>query len=119
MKEGTCKDIIKMDIAETEAQLSDFYANIENAAEEAMREDYQAILNEYAIAQDTFSVVRLTLAWGGPGIFLDVIHRHGQIQNIIYHYQDWYDGAIEYIGSDSVIWRYAEEQLEGHVLLST
>ena len=119
MKDGTCRDIIPLDIAETEKLITDLYANIENESDEEQREDYQAILNEFAIAVDRYEVLRLTLAWGGPGIFMDVIHNNGDIQNIIYHYQDWYDGATEYVKPNTSIWRYCEEQLEQSILLST
>jgi hypothetical protein len=119
MSDPKCADIIPEDIRQTEDYLSPMLEVVNGQASDDEREEAIQMLDEFAIGQEELKVLRLTLSYGGPSSWIDIMYNNGEIDRIAYHYQDWFDGAVKLIGKDSPIWQYAEQQLETHILLST
>lgn len=120
MSDPKCADIIDADIKSTEEYLSGLLDSLDGDTSDDERDEVSTQLDEFAQGVEKYHMVRLILSGGGPSSFVDVIYTPlGDIQNIAYHYQDWYDGAVKLLPKSSPIWRWAEAQLEGHILLST
>ncbi len=119
MSDQKCIEAIPSDIRLTEEALSPLLEVWNGKASDDEREEAEQSLDNFAIGVEELQVLRLTLSWGGPSSWIDIMHDNGEIDRIAYHYQDWFDGAVKLIGKDSPIWQYAEQQLETHILLST
>ena len=120
MSDPRCADLIDADIKNTEDYLSGLLDRLEGDTSDDERDEIATQLDEFAAGTEKYNVLRLVLSGGGPSSFIDVIYTpYGDIQNIAYHYQDWYDGAVKLLPKSSPIWQYAEGQLDGNIILST
>ena len=68
---------------------------------------------EYALGTDIHKSHRIHLSTGGPASFIEVItDDQDNIENVYYHFQDWFDGAKRKVDETSPIYRYAMMMLE-------
>lgn len=115
-----CADLIDADIKCTEDYLSSLLDRLDGNISDDERDEITCQLDEFSAGNEKYNVLRLVLSGGGPASFVDVLYTpYGDIQNIAYHYQDWYDGAVKLLPKSSPIWQYAEGELTKHILLST
>jgi hypothetical protein len=76
--------------------LSDAAESSEDLAEAAQERIY-----EYPLGLSTLRVHRVELSTGGPADFLEVfVDEDGDISRIVYHFQDWFDGAERTLSGD-------------------
>jgi hypothetical protein len=106
----TCQDLIGSEIKQTEAALKELLHGV-RSDNEVMSEASQVQLDEYVLGIEALSLTRVLLSWGGPSSWIDVIHDNNEIRQVLFHYQDWYDGAVKAVGPNSPIWEYAEHQI--------
>jgi hypothetical protein len=59
-------------------------------------------------------VMRIELSTGGPASFIEAyLDDENNVDEVFYHFQDWFDGAKRKVSSHSAIYRYAQFMAEG------
>ena len=80
--------------------------------DEGLNED---TIYEYALGISIQKVMRIELSTGGPASFIEAyLDGENNVDEVFYHYQDWFDGAKRKVSSDSAIFRYAQFMAEGY-----
>jgi hypothetical protein len=80
--------------------------------DEGLNED---TIYEYALGISIQKVMKIELSTGGPASFIEAyLDNENNVDEVFYHYQDWFDGAKRKVSSDSAIYRYAEFMAEGY-----
>ena len=80
--------------------------------DEGLNEDS---IYEYALGVSIQKVMRIELSTGGPASFIEAyLDDENNVDEVFYHFQDWFDGAKRKVSSDSAIYRYAEFMAEGY-----
>lgn len=109
-KEATCAERIAAAVASEEENLKEIYAAIDSSdgSMESHEEGYES-LYEYALGISTRKETIITLSWGGPASYLEVIHDGSDIYTVTYRFSDWFDTATQQLEEDSALYRYAQE----------
>lgn len=118
-KEKTCADRIAEQLASEERNLSDIYAVLdgeikptEDESETQTIDEAYSDLYNYALGINTIKETTITLSWGGPASYLEVLHDGAEITRLTYRFSDWFDTATEEItDKDSSLYRYAQEMI--------
>jgi hypothetical protein len=118
-KEKTCADRIAEQLASEERNLSDIYAVLdgeikptEDESETQTIDEAYSDLYNYALGINTIKETTITLSWGGPASYLEVLHDGTEITRLIYRFSDWFDTATEEItDKESNLYRYAQEMI--------
>lgn len=116
-KEKTCADRIAEQLASEERNLSDIYAVLdgeikptEDESETQTIDEAYSDLYNYALGINTIKETTITLSWGGPASYLEILHDGAEITRLTYRFSDWFDTATEEItDKDSSLYRYAQE----------
>jgi hypothetical protein len=118
-KEKTCAERIADQLASEEENLKAIYAVIdgdvkpsEDVSEtQAIDEAYSDLYN-YALGMSTIKETTITLSWGGPASYLEILHDGAEITQLTYRFSDWFDTATEIItDQESNLYRYAQEMI--------
>lgn len=68
-------------------------------------------LDELPIGISVSKVVKIQLSWGGPADYIEIYVSgypdQEAIDKVVYHYQDWFDGASMIVPEDSDMFEYA------------
>ena len=117
-KELSCAERIADQLANEERNLGDIYKVLDGGGEELLEgasetqtidEAYSELYN-YALGINTIKETTITLSWGGPASYLEVLHEGTEITQLTYRFSDWFDTATEKItDTDSSLYRYAQE----------
>ena len=119
VKELNCAERIADQLASEERNLGDIYKVLDGESEPAgeasetqtIDEAYSELYN-YALGIDTIKQTTITLSWGGPASYLEVLHRGTEITQLTYRFSDWFDTATQEItDTDSSLYRYAQEMI--------
>jgi hypothetical protein len=117
VKELNCAERIADQLASEERNLGDIYKVLDGESEPAgeasetqtIDEAYSELYN-YALGIDTIKQTTITLSWGGPASYLEILHRGTEITQVIYRFSDWFDTATQEItDTESSLYRYAQE----------
>ena len=54
-------------------------------------------LYEYALGMNTIKETTITLSWGGPASYLEILHDGAEITQVTYRFSDWFDTATKEI----------------------
>ena len=118
-KELNCAERIADQLASEERNLGDIYKVLDGESEPAgeasetqtIDEAYSELYN-YALGIDTIKQTTITLSWGGPASYLEILHRGTEITQLTYRFSDWFDTATQEItDTDSALYRYAQEMI--------
>jgi len=119
VKELNCAERIADQLASEERNLGDIYKVLDGESElageasetQTIDEAYSELYN-YALGIDTIKQTTITLSWGGPASYLEILHRGTEITQVIYRFSDWFDTATQEItDTDSSLYRYAQEMI--------
>ena len=110
-QELRCEERIDGHLQALEQDIKAIVDGYENGGDEGMD-----AWNEYPLAISSRLVTKIELSWGGPSDFLSVEHDENHIYSVVYHFQDWYDGAKREVSQDSQVWRYASSVIEAQRL---
>jgi len=118
-KEKTCADRIAEQLASEERNLSDIYAVLdgeikptEDQSETQTIDEAYSDLYNYALGINTIKETTITLSWGGPASYLEILHDGAEITQLTYRFSDWFDTATEEItDKESNLYRYAQEMI--------
>jgi len=119
VKELNCAERIADQLASEERNLGDIYKVLDGDSEPAgeasetqtIDEAYSELYN-YALGIDTIKQTTITLSWGGPASYLEILHRGTEMTQVIYRFSDWFDTATQEItDTDSSLYRYAQEMI--------
>jgi hypothetical protein len=74
-------------------------------------------LEEYInlpLSIDTFKTIKVLFSTGGPADWIEirVDEEDGEVLDVEYHFQDWFDHAQVKVQKNSYLWQYAEERAE-------
>jgi hypothetical protein len=71
-------------------------------------------LMEFPLGHSVEKVVKIEMSTGGPADFIMVWvdQDDNSINRIVYHYQDWFDGASVDVKETDPIWEFAELYIE-------
>lgn len=124
----TCEQRIKDSMEYTELHIKAMLAVAHNEIDDLDDEDEDDIavlkiiedddindtdVYEYALGVDVHKHHRIHLSTGGPASFIEVItDDQNNIEDVYYHFQDWFDGAKRKVDETSPIYRYAMMMLE-------
>jgi hypothetical protein len=76
-------------------------------------EDASDRLAEYPLGLSVRRVMRVDLSTGGPGDWLEVeLGDDNDVEDVTYHFNDWFDHAERRVREDSALWRAAEYYAE-------
>lgn len=110
-KEATCAERIADQLANEERNLKDIYSAIDNP-EGQLEEAFEDLYN-YALGINTIKETTITLSWGGPASYLEILHDGAEITKLTYRFSDWFDTATEIITDEqSNLYRYAQEMID-------
>ena len=71
---------------------------------------------EYSLGTDIHKSHRIHLSTGGPASFIEVItDDQDNIENVYYHFQDWFDGAEMQVKESDPMWEFAESILAWNI----
>ena len=118
-KEKTCADRIAEQLASEERNLSDIYAVLdgeikptEDQSETQTIDEAYSDLYNYALGINTIKETTITLSWGGPASYLEILHDGAEITQLTYRFSDWFDTATKEItDEESPLYRYAQEMI--------
>ena len=111
-KEATCAERIADQLAGEEENLKEIYAVLDTTNDGAEIDEAQESLYNYALGMNTIKETTITLSWGGPASYLEVLHDGVEITRLTYRFSDWFDTATEEItDKDSSLYRYAQEMI--------
>ena len=114
-----CADRIADHLASEERNLSDIYAVLdgkikptEDQSETQTIDEAYSDLYNYALGMNTIKETTITLSWGGPASYLEILHDGGDITQVVYRFSDWFDSATQEItDEESSLYRYAQEMI--------
>ncbi len=110
IKEKTCAERIADNLAGEEANLKKIYERLDGNSDEL--DEAQEDLYNYALGISTIKETTITLNWGGPASYLEILHDGAEITRLTYRFSDWFDTATEIItDQDSNLYRYAQEMI--------
>ena len=114
IKELTCEDRIKEEMKKISQELSDIFDDMDNVEDEAeaARDEAYDQYGDYALAIETRQSTVITLSYGGPASYLEVIHEGRDIISVTFRFSDWFDTAVRQVSDRDVLYRYAVEQIE-------
>jgi hypothetical protein len=118
-KELSCSERIADQLASEERNLGDIYKVLDGESEPAGEasetqtiDEAYSELYDYALGIDTIKQTTITLSWGGPASYLEVLHRGTEITQLTYRFSDWFDTATQEItDTESSLYRYAQEMI--------
>ncbi len=111
-KEATCAQRIADQLAREEQNLKEIYAVLDSTNDGAEIDEAQENLHNYALGINTIKETKITLSWGGPASYLEILHDKAEITRLTYRFSDWFDTATEIIADeDSSLYRYAQEMI--------
>ena len=109
-KEATCAQRIADQLASEEQNLKEIYAVLDSTNDGAELDEAQESLYNYALGINTIKETTITLSWGGPASYLEILHNGAEITRLTYRFSDWFDTATEIItDQESNLYRYAQE----------
>ena len=119
VKELNCAERIADQLASEERNLGDIYKVLDGESEPAGEasetqtiDEAYSELYDYALGIDTIKQTTITLSWGGPASYLEVLHRGTEITQLTYRFSDWFDTATQEItDTESSLYRYAQEMI--------
>jgi hypothetical protein len=119
VKELNCAERIADQLASEERNLGDIYKVLDGESEPAGEasetqtiDEAYSELYDYALGIDTIKQTTITLSWGGPASYLEILHRGTEITQVIYRFSDWFDTATQEItDTDSSLYRYTQEMI--------
>ncbi len=118
-KEATCAQRIANQLASEERNIGDIYKVLDGESEpigeasetQTIDEAYSDLYN-YALGINTIKETTITLSWGGPASYLEILHDGAEITKLTYRFSDWFDTATEQItDKESNLYRYAQEMI--------
>ena len=120
VRELNCAERIADQLASEERNIGDIYKVLDGGGEELLEgasetqtidEAYSELYN-YALGINTIKETTITLSWGGPSSYLEVLHDGTEITQLTYRFSDWFDTATEKItDKESNLYRYAQEMI--------
>jgi hypothetical protein len=111
-KEATCSDRIASQLASEEENLREIFRVIDSQGDVVEFEEAQEGLYNYALGMNTIKETTITLSWGGPASYLEILHDGAEITQVMYRFSDWFDTATEEItDKESNLYRYAQEMI--------
>jgi hypothetical protein len=111
-KEATCSDRIASQLASEEENLREIFRVIDSQGDVVEFEEAQEGLYNYALGMNTIKETTITLSWGGPASYLEILHDGAEITQVVYRFSDWFDTATQKItDEESPLYRYAQEMI--------
>jgi hypothetical protein len=120
VRELNCAERIAEQLASEERNIGDIYKVLDGGGEELLEgasetqtidEAYSDLYN-YALGINTIKETTITLSWGGPSSYLEILHDGTEITQLTYRFSDWFDTATEKItDKGSNLYRYAQEMI--------
>jgi len=112
-KQLTCEQRIQANLDRWLEDMRKYNATLEKAhqlnANDAIEELYQRH-SEEPIGYSKYTVHKIEYSWGGPQDYFEVWQDDdGEICYISYHFLDWFDGAVRWLGGSD--FDIAEEYL--------
>jgi hypothetical protein len=111
-KEPNCAERIADQLASEEENLKAIYAVLDTTNDGSEIDEAQESLYNYALGMNTIKETTITLSWGGPASYLEILHDGAEITQLTYRLSDWFDTATEKItDTESSLYRYAQEMI--------
>ena len=104
---ATCADLIAGELKDREQHLKDLYTAADDGDDDAREQIYKM-----AYGIDKREIYSVIWSGNGPADHLELTVSNGELVEVNYIYQDWYDGARLAVDEGSPAYRYAQEILE-------
>lgn len=100
-RQATCEERIQGHLDRWLEDMRKFKRTLDKAyklnADDAIEELYQRH-NEKPIGYSKYTVHRIEYSWGGPQDYFEAWEDDGEVVKISYHFLDWFDGAVQWLG---------------------
>jgi len=107
LENKSCADLIAGELKDREQQLEQLYTAADDGDDDARERIY-----DMAYGIDKREIYRVIWSGGGPADHLELTVSDGDLLEVNYVYQDWFDGARLAVNESSPAYRYALEILE-------
>lgn len=112
VRELNCAERIADQLASEERNIGDIYKVLDGESESQTIDEAYSELYNYALGINTIKETTITLSWGGPASYLEILHDGTEITQLTYRFSDWFDTATEKItDTESNLYRYAQEMI--------
>lgn len=74
--------------------------------------DSDDYFDDPAIGIDEKELTTITLSWGGPADYIEVVHSGHEIETVTYRYSDWFDTASVSVHEGTPMYEYAQFKIE-------
>lgn len=115
-KQATCAERIADKMARESENLQQIFDILDGKNRSEDESESQAIDNayeelyNYALGTNTIKKTTITLSWGGPASYLEVLHDGAEITQVTYRFSDWFDTAtLQITDEENALYRYAQE----------
>lgn len=112
----TCEQVIDSHMQDRNIyleELNDVIGDVDSSAEAS--EEALRALSEFPAHIETYKVIKITLSGGGPADWIEVkVDEDGYVRGMTYHYSDWFDHASRKIDSNSYLWDFALQIVDGY-----
>ena len=109
-REATCAERITEKLANEAEAMQAIYEAVDSDNDLDREQGYES-LYEYALGIDQREETIITLSWGGPASYLEIIHRGTEVYTVTYRFSDWFDTATVEVSEDSPLYRYAADTI--------
>lgn len=115
-RNASCAERIEAEAKDRAQQLADLFAIYDgDGPPESDFDEADEELWNLALDVQPVTTLRVTISTGGPADGLEIVlDTDGDVSQVHYWFQDWFDGAKTDVYSDSPLWRYAEWIAEIH-----
>lgn len=112
----TCADLVQQKMWSRAADLENINDIIDdNESDPEKVAEALEELNNLALEITTYKVVKILMSTGGPADWVEVkVDDDGDIIGMSYHYADWFDHAEISMETNSYLWDYAEQIVNGN-----
>ena len=105
VKQETCEERIDQHLAYHLEDMHKFLKTYQKAsdlnANDAI-EELETKRNEEPIGYSKYTVHKIEYSWGGPQDYFEVWEDDRDIVRISYHFLDWFDGAVRWLGDSDL-----------------
>jgi hypothetical protein len=115
-KQATCAERIADQLASREEYVASLLAKCQGNEASDEADNAQQELDELSLSVEHEILTTITLSYGGPADYLEVLHSENHITKITYRFSDWFDTASKDVEIGSPLWDYASsivENMEG------
>jgi hypothetical protein len=97
---------------ESDVTFDDAYTELADRLRDELQDEGTEHIDESVLGVGTRVVMRIELSTGGPGDWVEAELDDREVQDVTYHFNDWFDHAERRVSQGSALWSLAEYYAE-------